>query len=103
MKLNKSFAALAIGAALVVTGCTSNTGSEELQANQFKNVIDRTGSPEYMRDYDFDDHQRFNPFFDLGAWHGHLLPDTAEGMGGFLAQRCLPKSTSTSWLITLTA
>ncbi|MEF1226873.1 alpha-glucosidase, partial [Vibrio fortis] len=83
MKLNKSFAAIAIGAALVVTGCASNTGSEELQANQFKNVIDRTGSPEYMRDYDFDDHQRFNPFFDLGAWHGHLLPDTAEGMGGF--------------------
>ena len=32
MKLNKSFAAIAIGAALVVTGCASNTGSEELQA-----------------------------------------------------------------------
>ena len=89
MKLNKSFAALAIGAALVVTGCASNSISgsgsdtEQLQANEFKNVIDRTGSPEYMRDYDFDDHQRFNPFFDLGAWHGHLLPDSAEGMGGF--------------------
>ncbi|MBW3694263.1 alpha-glucosidase [Vibrio sp. T187] len=83
MKLNKSFAAIAIGAALVVTGCASNSGSNELQANQFKNVIDRTGSPEYMRDYDFDDHQRFNPFFDMGAWHGHLLPDSAEGMGGF--------------------
>ena len=36
-----------------------------------------------MLDYDFDDHQRFNPFFDLGAWHGHLLPSGPEGMGGF--------------------
>lgn len=36
-----------------------------------------------MRDYDFDDHQRFNPFFDMGAWHGHLLPDNDDGMGGF--------------------
>lgn len=40
-----------------------------------KNVINRTGAPGYMHDYDYDDHQRFNPFFDLGAWHGHLLPD----------------------------
>ena len=52
-------------------------------ANNFKNIINRTGSPEYMRDYDFDGHQRFNPFFDYGAWHGHLLPDNEEGIGGF--------------------
>lgn len=36
-----------------------------------------------MKDYDYDDHQRFNPFFDLGAWHGHLLPDGPNTMGGF--------------------
>ena len=49
----------------------------------FKNVIDRHGVPEYMRDTGNDDHQRFNPFFDLGAWHGHLLPDGPTTMGGF--------------------
>ncbi|GIC75339.1 alpha-glucosidase [Moritella sp. F3] len=92
MTLNKSLIALAIGTALLTTGCATNFSSDttadttsvtELQAAGFQNVIDRTGSPEYMRDYDFDDHQRFNPFFDLGAWHGHLLPDNDEGMGGF--------------------
>ncbi len=44
-------------------------------ADNYKNVINRTGAPQYMKDYDYDDHQRFNPFFDLGAWHGHSLPD----------------------------
>lgn len=52
-------------------------------ADGFKNVIDRTGAPGYMHDYDYDDHQRFNPFFDLGSWHGHLLPDGPTTMGGF--------------------
>ncbi|EFZ0031557.1 hypothetical protein BHH86_002468 [Shigella boydii] len=46
-------------------------------------MINRTGAPQYMKDYDYDDHQRFNPFFDLGAWHGHLLPDGPNTMGGF--------------------
>lgn len=52
-------------------------------ANEFKNIINRTGAPDYMHDYDHDDHQRFNPFFDLGSWHGHLLPDGPDTMGGF--------------------
>lgn len=52
-------------------------------ANDFKNVINRTGAPLYMQDFDYDDHQRFNPFFDLGAWHGHLLPDGPQTQGGF--------------------
>lgn len=51
--------------------------------DNFKNVINRTGAPGYMHDYDYDDHQRFNPFFDLGSWHGHLLPDGPATMGGF--------------------
>ncbi|QGU14190.1 alpha-glucosidase [Leclercia sp. 119287] len=49
----------------------------------FKNVINRTGAPAYMHDFDYDDHQRFNPFFDLGAWHGHLLPNGPQTQGGF--------------------
>ncbi|MDU1085185.1 MAG: alpha-glucosidase, partial [Leclercia adecarboxylata] len=36
-----------------------------------------------MHDFDYDDHQRFNPFFDLGAWHGHLLPNGPQTQGGF--------------------
>lgn len=52
-------------------------------ADNYKNVINRTGAPQYMKDYDYDDHQRFNPFFDLGAWHGHQLPDGPNTMGGF--------------------
>lgn len=81
MKRNPLLAAIAT--ALLTTGCASVDSQNPLHAFEFKNVIDRTGSPEYMRDYDFDDHQRFNPFFDNGAWHGHLLPDNQEGMGGF--------------------
>ena len=70
-----------ISVVLLVSGRTNTQPNQEstIQANKFKNVINRTGSPEYMRDYDFDDHQRFNPFFDYGAWHGHLLPDNEEG------------------------
>ena len=52
-----------------------NFSAHAASANDFKNIINRTGAPGYMHDYDHDDHQRFNPFFDLGAWHGHLLPD----------------------------
>lgn len=85
--MNLKISALAAATALFAVGCaqTSPTdlNSTELKAAQFKDVIDRTGSPEYMRDYDFDDHQRFNPFFDMGSWHGHLLPDNDDGMGGF--------------------
>lgn len=85
--MNLKISALAVATALFAVGCaqTSPTdlNSNELKAAQFKDVIDRTGSPEYMRDYDFDDHQRFNSFFDMGSWHGHLLPDNDNGMGGF--------------------
>lgn len=60
-----------------------NFSAHASSANDFKNIINRTGAPGYMHDYDHDDHQRFNPFFDLGAWHGHLLPDGPATMGGF--------------------
>lgn len=76
--------ALAISVALTIPGCISHPGNENpLRAEAYKNVINRSGAPHYMLDYDFDEHQRFNPFFDLGAWHGHLLPNGPEGMGGF--------------------
>lgn len=76
--------ALAISVVLTIPGCISHPGNESpLRAEAYKNVINRSGAPHYMLDYDFDEHQRFNPFFDLGAWHGHLLPNVPEGMGGF--------------------
>lgn len=36
-------------------------------ADNYKNVINRTGAPQYMKDYDYDDHQRFNPFSISGG------------------------------------
>lgn len=60
-----------------------NVSAHAASADDFKNIINRTGAPGYKHDYDHDDHQRFNPFFDLGAWHGHLLPDGPATMGGF--------------------
>ncbi|MDW5499592.1 alpha-glucosidase [Pseudomonas lundensis] len=76
--------AVAISVALALSGCSSHPAREStLRAESYKNVINRSGAPHYMLDYDFDEHQRFNPFFDQGAWHGHLLPDGPEGIGGF--------------------
>ncbi len=76
--------AVALSVALAISGCASHPkGESALRADNYKNVINRSGAPHYMLDYDFDEHQRFNPFFDLGAWHGHLLPDSPEGAGGF--------------------
>ncbi len=74
--------ATALTLALTLAGCAPKTPAAP-QAERYPNVIDRHGAPHFMLDYDFDDHQRFNPFFDLGAWHGHLLPSGPEGMGGF--------------------
>jgi len=48
-----------------------------------RNVIDRAGIPHQHKDYDSYQNQKFNPFFDLGAWHGFLLPDNKSGFGAF--------------------
>jgi len=48
----------------------------------YKNLIDRTGTPRYIQDFEQGGHQRFSPLFDSGAWHGHLLP-TDENAGAF--------------------
>ncbi len=73
-----------LAALLLLAGCkTPHQDAVTLKANEFRDVIDRTGAPQAMLDYDFDEHQRFNPLFDDGAWHGHLLPANHAGMGGF--------------------
>ncbi|CAI0822284.1 alpha-glucosidase [Serratia quinivorans] len=84
MNMMNKLPPLAVAITLTLSGCSSHPANETaLRADAYKNVIDRSGAPHYMLDYDFDEHQRFNPFFDLGAWHGHLLPDGPEGIGGF--------------------
>ena len=83
MNLKPLFAAISVALLVSERANTQPNRESNIQADKFKNVINRTGSPDYMRDYDFDDHQRFNPFFDYGSWHGHLLPDNEEGIGGF--------------------
>jgi putative isomerase len=49
----------------------------------FANVLDRTGQPQAMRDVVADGHQQFSPLFDLGSWHGYLLPADSGDYGGF--------------------
>ncbi|WP_372763329.1 alpha-glucosidase, partial [Pseudoalteromonas sp.] len=48
-----------------------------------RNVIERTGTPQQYKDYDSYQNQKFNPFFDLGAWHGFLLPNDKSSYGAF--------------------
>lgn len=50
---------------------------------RFQDLLDRHGDPQFMHDYDGDDHQRFSPLFDMGAWHGLLLPKSDDELGGF--------------------
>ena len=46
-------------------------------------VIDRAGTPKQHKDYDKYQNQRFNPLFDLGAWHGFLLPEQENNYAAF--------------------
>lgn len=82
MKLRKPLCTISISIAVALSGC-STTSNTDHDASSFKNVINRTGSPQYMRDYDAYSHQRFSPMFDNGSWHGHLLPENDSNMGGF--------------------
>ncbi|MEW6994277.1 alpha-glucosidase [Colwelliaceae bacterium MEBiC 14330] len=53
------------------------------QAINTSNVIDRTGNPKQHKEYDKYQNQRFNPLFDLGAWHGFLLPEQTSDEATF--------------------
>jgi len=48
-----------------------------------KNAINRKGNPAKHKDYDKYKNQKFNPLFDLGAWHGFLLPEKKSAYGAF--------------------
>lgn len=91
MHFHKSLLAIMVGSAITLSGCNSssnNTDGKQVDipippSSNFINVIDRTGNPEYLRDYDKYDNLKFNAFVDNGAWHGHLLPADANGYGSF--------------------
>ncbi|MDP5212246.1 alpha-glucosidase [Pseudoalteromonas tunicata] len=46
-------------------------------------AINRTGSPSSLQQLDQYGNQIFNPFFDLGSWHGFLLPEKSSDFGSF--------------------
>ena len=48
-----------------------------------KNTIDRAGVPFAHQSFDAYQNQQFNPLFDLGSWHGFLLPNSADSLGSF--------------------
>ena len=54
-----------------------------LTSSKFINIIDRTGTPLHFKEYDKYNNQKFNPFFDLGSWHGFLLPEHPEDYASF--------------------
>ncbi|WMO11835.1 hypothetical protein NI377_17715 [Vibrio parahaemolyticus] len=83
----KSTLAILIGATISLVGCGSNDKTEirlpQAPTSEFTNVIDRTGNPTYLRDYDSYSNLNYNALTDNGAWHGHLLPEDAAGYGAF--------------------
>ncbi len=75
--INRITLVLAIMALVLQTTVASATTSN------IDNVIDRTGTPKQHKDYDKYQNQRFNPLFDLGAWHGFLLPEKKDNYAAF--------------------
>ena len=59
--------------------CTQSQASNE----HLQNTLTRIGEPNMMKPADKFGHSPFNPLFDAGAWHGHLLPSSADELGGF--------------------
>lgn len=80
-----SLAALSLLFAWSLPAFSKSTSTIEITPSHpiARSVIDRTGTPQKHKDYDSYKNQKFNPFFDLGAWHGFLLPDEASGYGAF--------------------
>ncbi len=52
-------------------------------AEQFRDVIDRKGSPAAFQDFGLYSNQKWNPLLDDGAWHGFNLPAKEAEYGGF--------------------
>ena len=83
MKLKLTSISACVLLSLSLMGCTNESPSSSMSKNseQYKNVINRQGNPQFLRDYDTYKNLKYNAFSDNGAWHGHLLPETNEGYG----------------------
>ncbi len=85
----KSLLSVTLSVALFgLTACNGNDSSSPAApnatlANQYQNVIDRSGTPLQFRDFDSYSNLKYNPLLDLGAWHGFLLPASDSEWGGF--------------------
>ncbi|MCX7128083.1 alpha-glucosidase [Aeromonas sp.] len=85
----KTLLSVALSTALFgLTACNDNQTEESTvakpeQATQYRDVIDRRGTPIQFRDFDSYDNLKYNPLLDLGAWHGFLLPAKDSEWGGF--------------------
>ncbi|MCD9497268.1 alpha-glucosidase [Photobacterium carnosum] len=90
----KTLLAVAVSSLMFTAGCNTddnvNSISEEKEKPQialkFKNILDRTGTPQHLAEVGVGGHMAYTPLHDDGAWHGHLLPDLKahpENKGGF--------------------
>ena len=52
-------------------------------ANQYQNVIDRSGTPAQFRDFDSYANLKYNPLLDLGAGTASCCPPATAKWGGF--------------------
>jgi len=90
LKLTVMCFTLFISLSAIEIHADSNEGSSnEVKGNDLfsketlKNAINRNGNPAKHKDYDQYKNQKFNPLFDLGAWHGFLLPEKKSAYGAF--------------------
>jgi putative isomerase len=57
--------------------------NNNLIAEKFKDVLNHKGNPIALRDLNGSGHMLYFPFYDNGAWHGHLLPLDSLGAGAW--------------------
>lgn len=77
----KTAMATLIASTLLMAGCKVDIPVPP--TSDYIDVIDRTGNPAFLRDYDKYSNLAYNAFIDNGAWHGHLLPADPRGYGSF--------------------
>lgn len=66
-----------------VSALASEETNKVKQKTSIESQISRTGKPDFYREFDKFGNQRYHPFFDLGAWHGYLLPADKADYGAF--------------------
>ncbi|GLX80432.1 alpha-glucosidase [Thalassotalea insulae] len=67
----------------LITASSVSIANSIKETTDFHNLINRFGAPHRFRMFDKYGNQQFNPVFDLGAWHGFLLPDNDKNLGSF--------------------